>query len=593
MKNIFYFIKQIHLYSGKAFYINTFASMGIGLLDGVGILLLIPMISITDIVNLNTTELPFASVISFLNEFPNVVSLLIILTIYLLISVGQNLLKRYLTVKNSIIQQGFLRYLQLETYNSILKADWNFFLKNRKTDLINILTVEIGRTNAGAQGFLNLIASVVFTVIQIGMALWLSPSITTFVLVCGLLLLFLNRKFLKRSIALGERNYELSKHYLSGITDHINGIKDIKSNSLEGPRMEWYRWITKEIQDQQVNFMALKATTQANYKNASTIFIAAFVFISIHLFSAQAASLTLIIVIFSRLWPRVAGIQSSLEQVALTIPSLKAVRLLQKETEEAAEFIDEPFQQSTELSINYGIRCDHLSFRYAKGCGKHALKDINIFIPANKITALVGKSGAGKSTLVDVLMGLNQPENGQTLIDGHPLKGELLRSLRTSLSYVAQEPFLFNTTVRKNLMLVAPNAKAQDLWEALEFASAAEFIRGLADGLDTVIGDRGIKLSGGERQRLVLARAILRKPAVLILDEATSALDTENEFKIQQAIEQLKGKMTVIIIAHRLSTIRNADQVIVLDEGSVVEQGKYQQLSDQSTGVFKKLVSQA
>lgn len=176
------------------------------------------------------------------------------------------------------------------------------------------------------------------------------------------------------------------------------------------------------------------------------------------------------------------------------------------------------------------------------------------------MTAIVGKSGAGKSTLIDLLMGLLQPEKGQVLLDGIPLNGDNVNAWRRALSYVPQEPFLFNVSIRENLLLVEPRANEKQLWEALEFAAAAEFVKKLPQGLDTHIGDRGVRLSGGERQRLVLARAILRKPEILILDEATSALDTENEAKIQEALEQLKGTTTIIVIAHRLSTIRNADQ---------------------------------
>ncbi|WP_117161225.1 ABC transporter ATP-binding protein [Paraliobacillus sp. X-1268] len=593
MKHVLYFLKQIHGHTGKVLYINTIAMLGIGLLDSVGILLLIPMISISGIVALDAAELPFANLFGFLDNFSTTIGLILILTTYVGIAIGQNLLKRHITIKNAIIQQGFLRYLQIDTYGSMLKANWDFFIRNRKTDLIHILTTEIGRTNAGTQAFLNLVASFIFTIVQIVLAFILSPTITTFVLGCGLLLLFFNRKFLKRSVLLGSRNVELGKRFMGGITDQINGIKDIKSNSLEEPRMVWYRSITKEMQDQQVNFTQLKATSQVYYKISSAVFIAIFIFVSIHLFAAQAAELTLIIVIFSRLWPRVAGIQGSMEQIAMTIPSLKVVRSMQKETNDAIEFKEKVRAVVKPIQIEKGILCDHASFRYDKKKPTFALMDIDLFIPANQITAIVGKSGAGKSTLIDLLMGLNQPEFGLVLIDGIPLQGDRLLSLRESLSYVSQEPFLFNTTVRENLLLVSPTASESDLWEALEFASAEAFIGKLPDGLDTVIGDRGIKLSGGERQRLVLARAILRKPSILVLDEATSALDTENELKIQQAIERLKGTMTIIVIAHRLSTIRNADQVIVLDEGKVVQQGGYQQLSDETTGVFSKLVNQA
>ena len=177
------------------------------------------------------------------------------------------------------------------------------------------------------------------------------------------------------------------------------------------------------------------------------------------------------------------------------------------------------------------------------------------------------------------------------MVDGTPLLGDKILSLRQSVSYVAQDPFLFNSSIRENLMLVEPNASEEQLWEALKFSASDEFVSRLPMGLDTVIGDRGIRISGGERQRIVLARAILRKPSILVLDEATSALDTENETKIQQTLDRLKNNMTIIVIAHRLSTIRNADQVIVLEKGKIIQKGGYQQLSKEAKGTFSQLLS--
>lgn len=588
MKDILYFLKQIHTYSGKVLYINMIAMILIGLLDGIGILLLIPIINMTGMVNFDAEGTSIAGVFRFLQEIPATVGLPVILGIYVLVVLFYHLVERQITIRNTKIQHGFFRHMRVETYEALLHANWNFFIKNRKSDLINLLTAEIARSSAGTHSFLQFIASLLFTCIQIGLALWLSPSITVFVLLCGFVLLLFNRKFLKRSLALGNRNYTLGKEYLGGITDQINGIKDIKSNTLEESRLHWYKGITKNMETEQVQYTILKTTSQLYYKIASAIFMALFIFLAVQLFNAQTAQLMIIIVIFSRLWPRVAGIQGSLEQIATTLPSFKAVKAMQHECRVAREFDQVNQSVVKPMPVKQGIECQSIYFRYNES--GYALQNINLSIPANHMTAFVGKSGAGKSTLIDLLMGLNQPERGQLLIDGVPLTSENLISLRQAISYVPQDPFLFNASIRENLQLVVPDATEAEMWEALEFSSAAEFVRKLPDGLDTLIGDRGIKLSGGERQRVVLARAILRNPSILVLDEATSALDTENEAKIQAALERLKGKMTIIVIAHRLSTIRNADQVVVLEDGKVIQQGGFTQLAEEKRSVFSNLL---
>ncbi|MDT8861080.1 ABC transporter ATP-binding protein/permease [Alkalihalobacillus sp. MEB130] len=588
MKDILYFLKQIHAYAGKKLYVNMFAMMLIGLLDGIGILLLVPMIAMTGVVNLDAEGTPLAGLLGFLQNIPDTVGLPVILAAFVLIVIGQNLIQRQITIRNTRIQHGFFRHMRVETYHSLLHANWRFFIKNRKSDLVNFMTAEIARSSAGTHSFLQFLASLIFTCIQIGLAFWLSPSITSFVLACGLILLFFNRKFLKRSLELGSRNFTLGKEYLGGVTDQINGIKDIKSNTLEESRMNWFKKVTASMEKEQVEYTVLKTTSQLYYKVASAVLIAAFIFIAVNLFNAQAAQLMLIIVIFSRLWPRVAGIQGSLEQIATTMPSFKAVKALQHECRAAKEFEQINSSNVKPIEVNQGLECQNINFSYNES--SYALKNINLTIPANQMTAFVGRSGAGKSTLIDLLMGLNQPEAGQVLIDGTPLTGDNLISLRRAISYVPQDPFLFNASIRENLELVVPDATEEQIWEALEFSSAAEFVRKLPEGLDSLIGDRGIKLSGGERQRLVLARAILRNPSILVLDEATSALDTENEAKIQAALERLKGKMTIIVIAHRLSTIRNADQVVVLDEGKIIQKGGFTQLAEEKKSTFSHLL---
>lgn len=563
----------------------------ISLLEGVGIFLLIPLIGVTGILNTDSEEVPF---FSWINEIflgiPETISLFLILGIYVLIMVGQSYFKRNQTILGVKIQQGFISHLREETYRSLLQANWEFYLKKRKSDIINLMANEIFRVSAGTHLFFQLLSSITFTIIQIIFAFYLSIKMTSFILFFGIILIFFSRKFVKKSQSLGKEALHLTQIYLAGITDHFNGIKDIKSNSLEITHINWFFSISKKMERNMVEITKVNSTSQMTFKIVSSLLIAVFVFFSIKMFMAQPAQLMLIMVIFSRLWPRFTSIQSNLEQIGSMLPSFKALSDLQNECRDARELYESDYKNIMPIEIKRGLDCRNVYFSYDQNESTYALKNISIHIPSNRMTAIVGRSGAGKSTLIDLLMGLNQPDRGEVSIDDIPLTSDHLLSLRKSISYIPQDPFLFNATIRENLMIIDPHASDQSIWESLEFAAADVFVSKLPQGLDTLIGDRGVRLSGGERQRLVLARAILRKPAILVLDEATSALDTENEAKIQAAIERLKGTMTIIVIAHRLSTIRNADQVLVMDQGEIIQVGEYNQLASEKRGMFSNLL---
>ena len=594
LKDLFYFIRKMHHFAGMKLYINMSMTLFISLLDGIGIYLIVPLLSIIGIFNTNLDGIPLISLLQdFINSWSFELNLPMVLALYVMIVGGQALLQRSQTLLNAKILQGFIRRLRVETYQGLLQAKWEFFLRRRKSDFNHVMSNELGRVNFGTSLFLQMITSVLFTIIQIGLALWLSPMLTLVVLISGGLLALFGRRFIKKSKHIGEQTTELSKYYFAGINDHFNGIKDIKSNRLEQSHIHWFKNLSRRMEDNFIQFGKMNSLSQLIYRLSSVVLVAGFVYLALEVFQTPAEELIVVILIFSRLWPRFISIQSNTEQLASNFPAFRAMRKLQMEYEADQELEDvTAVTKPHGFQMKYGIEYRDVDYRYDSNTSLYALTDINVHIPANRMTAIVGKSGAGKSTLIDMLMGLIQPENGEVLIDGVSLRDDQqLLGLRGAIGYVAQDPFLFNESIRDNLKLVAPNADDAELWEALKFSAADEFIRKSPQGLDTIIGDRGIRLSGGERQRLVLARAILKRPSILVLDEATSALDSENERLIQEALELLKGKMTIIVIAHRLSTIRNADQVIVMEEGNVIQQGGYQQLSQESKGTFRQLLN--
>ncbi|MQR84516.1 ATP-binding cassette domain-containing protein [Bacillus megaterium] len=586
MEPLLYYIKKLHSSAGKIIYFNVFGMAIASLMEGFGILLIIPLLSIGGVIEANTASSKLSQLFHFLTALPPSLYLPLILCMYVVIIIGQNLLQRSLAIRDVKIREKFSRDLRIEIYSLLLHSKWALFLKKRKSTLINLLTSELARVIGGINFALQLLSNTIFMIIQLAIALWLSVKMTLFIVLFGLILGYLSRKFVQKSRHLGRRTSKLGEDYMAGITDQLSGIKDIKSNKLEYSYIDWLRSLTSRMNAEQVEYVKLKSSSQLVYKVSAALLVAVFIFISVKAFHAQGEQLLLIILIFSRLWPRFIAIQSNFEQIAATLPACQAVKKLIEDCSKEQEF-----KQADALSLitETQIECKDVYFRYKKDSHNYVLKNINLTIPNNQMTAIVGPSGAGKSTLIDLLMGLNSPERGEVLVNGHPLKDELLLSLRQAISYVPQDSFLFNTTVRENLLTVNAQASERELWEALEFAMADQFVRNLPQGLDTVIGDRGMKISGGERQRLVLARAILKKPALLILDEATSALDTNNENKIKESIDRLKGKVTIVVVAHRLSTIQAADQVLVLEEGKVIQKGSFNQLAFEE-GAFHKLL---
>jgi len=314
------------------------------------------------------------------------------------------------------------------------------------------------------------------------------------------------------------------------------------------------------------------------------------IIIQVTAFDAPIAPIFVALLLFHRGMGQVIGIQSSWQSTQDNIGSLEMVI----DEFNTVTSVQEPEGNIEVPQFSKKIEFKDISFAYNKEDG-NVLRQINLEIPVNKTVAFVGESGAGKSTLIDMITLMLRPSSGEVFIDGIAGSDIKRASWRSQLGYVSQETVVFDDTVANNINLWKGDYENDDevrenVHSAAEKAYALDFIKDLSEGFNTIVGDRGVRLSGGQRQRLFIARELYKNPNLLILDEATSALDSDSENFIQESIDNLKGSMTVVIIAHRLSTIKNSDYIYVLDEGRVIEDGSYDELTRDTNGRFKEMV---
>jgi ABC-type multidrug transport system fused ATPase/permease subunit len=381
--------------------------------------------------------------------------------------------------------------------------------------------------------------------------------------------------FRRRQAQVGELNALLN--------DSISGIREIKAFNRESEQMER---VELGIEQYKVSLMAalkLMAVFQPFIDFSTSIGQLVAIFFGGRMALQGTLPIADLVAFFLYLEMFYQPIRTSWEQVQESLAGFDRIsELLDVEPEvkpaQHPQTLPEPIQGALEL--------ENISFSYVDG--EPVLENINLDIPASNIVALVGPTGVGKSTLVSLIPRFYDVKEGAIKLDGKDIRDLEIDQLRSKISIVLQDVFLFHGTVRENLLFGNPKAKDEEVIHAAQVANAHDFIMALPNGYDTLIGERGVKLSGGQRQRLSIARAILKDSPILILDEATSAVDTETELLIQQALERLMHGRTTIIIAHRLSTVRNADNIVVLEGKEIVEQGTHDDLIAKN-GLYHRL----
>jgi ATP-binding cassette subfamily C protein len=550
----------------------------LGLAQGIGLFMIIPLLHLIGLGGVADSSGVTACIGHSLAWLGLPLTLPAILGVYVVLVSGCALASRFHDVLNMEIVQGFTYFLRNDLYEDLTRVDWLSFSRIRSADLTHVLTVGIEMVGAGTQQLFLLVSTLVIAAVNLGVAFTLSPAMTALALGIGALLLLLLRPFNRQALHTGKELHQARQEMFAVVTDHLSGMKVAKSYGLEKRYAQHFRAATAQLVDQFIKFARLSAATHMFYEIGAAVALCVFFFGAVEVIHLPAAYVLLMAFLFVRLLPQLSQAQQCYQRIYNMLPSYEAVLAMQGRLVKGQEPRGAPAGQP--LSLEQGIELRGVSFSYDQ-TSHDAVRQVDLMIPARQVTAITGPSGAGKSTLADLIMGLLAPSQGQMLIDGVPLAGPRLHDWRRAVGYVPQETFLFHDTVRANLQWARADAGEEELWRVLQMAAAAEFVSRLPQGLDTVVGDRGVRLSGGERQRLALARALLRWPALLLLDEATSNLDMDNERQIQEAVRRLPGDLTVVVIAHRLSTVRLAQQIVVLDQGRVATVGPWEHLANQ------------
>ncbi len=482
----------------------------------------------------------------------------------------QTLIGRSRNLVLSRLLQSVVNDLRLSVFRSVAHARWQFSGRLRTADLNHLLTADVDRIQGAAFNFLQLISSLVLVVVYAAVSWMISPAMTLFAAAVGIAILALLHPIRRLASDYGRKLATQRQAQFRIVTEFLTGMKVAKSFNAESQYLAGLSATLDRTQSDLTRFIRTTSGGTALLQIANAVAVAMFIFAAIELFALPVERLVVLVLLYMRLSPRFTALQASLQEILVCGPTLQAIRQVQDQADLNREGPTADGSIPEDFST---IHFDRVTFRHADGTGSAGIHAATFGVRANRITAVIGPSGAGKSTLADLMIGLLAPESGSILIDDTPLDDANRRTWRDRIGYVPQEVFLLHDTIEANLRLAWPGASIDELWAALGAANAETFVRSLPLGLYSIVGDRGGMLSGGERQRIALARAILRRPKLLILDEATNALDWENQKLINRSICALRSDMAIVIIAHHPGMVAMADDIVAIEAGTVVELG--------------------
>lgn len=505
----------------------------------------------------------------------------------LLVFILKNLFEFFERYLSAIVEQATMMDIRNRLYEHYQSLPLEYFQGKRSGLLISRITNDVGLVKGAiSNGFIELLKHTILAVVYLFLVFWSSWKLALIALILLPVGLFLitkvGRKIKKKSIMTQERMANMT----SVLQESIYGIRVVKAFSMENFELEKFTKQSKEFLKSSLRMMRLGFVSPTLTESLAVLVgVTILWFGGREILAGSGVSpgkfMLFLVSMFSLMQPvkKLSRLNLDIQQglaAAHRIFEILDTQLKVKNPPNPLHLDRAPQE----------IRFEQVSFRYDSK--KKVLDEINLTVRAGEIVAIVGPSGSGKSTLMDLLARFYDPLSGRILLDGIDLRDLDLAELRGLMGIVTQETLLFNDTVWNNIAYGHNGVSAERVHGAATSANAHAFIMAMPQSYQTVIGDRGVRISGGERQRLAIARALFKNPAILIFDEATSALDSQSEMLVQEAMNRLMKNRTCFVIAHRLSTVKNADKIVVLDKGRIVQIGKHEQLIEQE-GLYQKL----
>jgi ATP-binding cassette, subfamily C, bacterial len=538
------------------------------LTEGLGLLLLVPFLDILQSEQMHMQGIGENLKIIF-NALHLQATFATLLCVFIAL-IGLRSIVTYLRDKqHAFIQSQWIDCIRVRCYDGLLHAQLSWTLNKKQSDHMHVLLTSTQRIGSGIHAGLQLVAGFFIVIAYLVVAFTLSWVMTSIAVASGVLILLTLSGQQKKAFELGTSFNAASKQMQSVVLDSLQGMKIGKILGNHNLFFKHYETIIQRIRSQQLQFTGNISGSRSLFQFGGAVFLAGYIYFGVTQFQIPIAQLLILIFIFSRLMPMFAMLQQHYHQWVYAVPAMEEVWHYIQDCKAHEEKSLWTPHKTESLQIEKAIELSNITVRY-RGRSHPVLNNFSMVLMPCTTTIVTGSSGSGKSTLADVLMTLLIPDEGDVFIDGVVMTDARRCEWRRSVSYVPQDVFLLNDSIRNNLLWAKPLASDVEL-QAILRCVAAEFVFDLAQGLDTVVGDRGSFLSGGERQRLALARALLRQPALLILDEATNALDLESESRICQTIEDLHGSITIVLITHHPEIIKKVDQIIVLPKVSSVE----------------------